>query len=1515
MHYKKILLGLIVPIAATAWALPVAAATLDLATSPLFLSNQVPPSLVMLLDNSGAMKIPLYRGSGGTLDPFDPAKNYAGLFDAAKTYQYDTTIPVDTTAYKVNVDTSTSGAFVESSCTASATDNTCWSGNFLNWLTTRRIDALRKNLVGGKVENRSGHDYLGNGSLQYKLIGNNEPGDTPFSGSSPLSAQYSPVADNQLISVYSPASSGAIRPSYRPYAQLAVVGSNSGFIYDNGGAKIGEFGDVNLTTTVDSGKNLLPSSWTHVTFRKSYTVAPIVVAKSPSYNETNGGVVRIRNVTYTGFDIAFQEWPSEDGNHASEQVHYLVVEPGNHTLPGGLKMEARTTTTSSRYQSTCPGSVRGTTTLGFNQSFSLPPIVLTSVTTFNDPDAVTSRVWNVSTSNFTMALQEQQDGSNNTSEDVAYVAIEPGSVIPGGQPFFLEAGRIANMSDGQTVTFTNPFPATPAFLAALQTMNDRDPTVLRSEGIDNDAARIRVQEETSCDPDVTHLPEGLGYLALSNVDSVHNIAVLTSTPPEGVVQQSASSIRLGLSFHRYEKKSADIYHNNLSDGGTLKFHIPDNPFVKNPSDPTLPAPEQGYRHLDGYVGNPIEELVDAIEHYPLIDGTSPLAENLWEVIRYFSQNNPHYDSSDFDLADAGHPERDPYYQPASGTTQECTRAQVLILSSGKPLRDANLPNSLLDYDSDGNVASNCTDALTQDQDCVSSDPIAFGHDNLDDVAYWGFCDTSQGSCINSVTGLAETPSRDLRGDLPGNQFLRVDTVSFAGAAIPAVLQETADNAGGTAQAAEDGLALGSALNQILTTAKGSTSATVAVNTGSIQSNSRLFLARFDNDDWSGNLLAFQINPDGSLAQTLDANGLSVPQIPPGWEAASNIPSPSSRVIVTYDGVAGKPFRWPQLSAAQKTSLDAANAGNPTSPILNWLRGDHTDETQNGGPLRTRGNTVLGDIVHSAPAFVGPPDFHYPDDLEGSSHPYSAFRTAKADRLPMVYVGANDGMLHGFDAATGVEKFAYVPNEVYPRLADLSQPNYLHQYSVDGSPTVVDSFFGNAWHTVLVAGLRAGGQAVYALDVSDPAGFANEASASSQVLWEFSDDNDPDLGLTFSTPNVVRLYNGEWSAVFGNGYNNTVNDLHASGTGNAVLFIVRLSDGALIRKIDTGVGTSHPASGGKPNGLATVAPVDVDGDAIADYVYAGDLLGHLWKFDLTATTASNWKVAYSTSNCDVTGTCTPLFTACSGDPCTTGNRQPVTVRPQVSKHPTQPGYLVFFGTGKYLENSDNSVVGQLTQSFYAIWDKKNESTLAAFGRANLQQRKILAETSAFGTAVRVTSGISDDTTLGGGAIDWNTQRGWYLDLINTEGGNTNNGGERVVADPIFRNGRIIFTTLIPSSDPCASGGTGWLMELDAGQGIRLANSPFDINRDGTFNVMDKAGVSWDVNGNGQLDAGDVAAISGVKSTVGIIMAPGIANDQSGNKEFKYNSGSSGNVQITPENPGSGRTGRLSWRQIR
>jgi type IV pilus assembly protein PilY1 len=595
-------------------------------------------------------------------------------------------------------------------------------------------------------------------------------------------------------------------------------------------------------------------------------------------------------------------------------------------------------------------------------------------------------VTSVSTSSFTVALQEQENGNSHASEEIAWVAIEKGEVADAGLPFYLEVGSVSGVTDADTtINFTTAFPGPPAFLAAMQTINGPNSAALRTKSVASAAATLFVEEEQSCDSELSHPgAEEVGYVSVLNGAGTLNIAVVTSALQEGILQKVKDKVRLGVSFYRYDPDISDIYNGNTINGGTLKFKIPLNPFVKKPTDASLaslqPPQPEGYRELTGYIGTPIEEIIDGIEHYPLVWGTTPIAEDLWEVIQYFEQDTPYYSAvtsgfEDFDLADASHPERDPYYHPTYGEKMECIKSNVLIFTDGFPFKDADIPSTLLDYDGDGKTASNCNDSSTKNTDCASSDPNAWGHDNLDDVGYWAYCDTSQGSCIDAGTGKAVTPSRDLRTDIINDQFLRIDAVGFAGGTIRPILQDTADNAGGTAYAAADGLALADALGTVFAKITGSSAAAVAVNSGSIQSNSKLFLARFNSNDWSGKLLAFKINPDGTLAHSVDANGLIIPDAA-GWQAS--LPAADTRVILTHDGTVGRPFRWtnqsdPQatLSATQKTLLDAANAGNSSSPVLDWLRGDQSNEESNGGVYRDR-NTLLGDIVHSSPVFVGAP---------------------------------------------------------------------------------------------------------------------------------------------------------------------------------------------------------------------------------------------------------------------------------------------------------------------------------------------------------------------------------------------------------------------------------------------------------------------------------------------------------------------------------------------------------------
>jgi type IV pilus assembly protein PilY1 len=665
----------------------------------------------------------------------------------------------------------------------------------------------------------------------------------------------------------------------------------------------------------------------------------------------------------------------------------------------------------------------------------------------------------------------------------------------------------------------------------------------------------------------------------------------------------------------------------------------------------------------------------------------------------------------------------------------------------------------------------------------------------------------------------------------------------------------------------------------------SSAASVALNSGSHNANSKIYQARFNSGDWSGQLLAYPIGEDGSV-------------LTPVWDAGEELDTldwDHDRTIITYNNElnngTGIAFRWDQLSLEMKNLLNLDAAGVPDTngeKRLEYLRGNKAEE---GTLFRTRLH-LLGDLIHSDPYFVGPPRQLYPelvqpDDIIGQTilDDYEKFRDEQYNnRKPMIYVNSNDGMLHGFNANTGHEEIAYVPRVLFSRLSRLSNPIYQHEYFADGSPTAGDAygkFCGSGtsktpcWRTVLVSGLRKGGQAIFALDVTDPIKFS-EANASQFAMWEFSDQDDADLGYTFSQPSIVQMQNGRWAAVIGNGYNNSETDGIASTTGHAVLFIVFLDgglDGAWTEgsdyiKLDTGVGEIDT-----PNGLASASPVDVDGDFVIDYIYAGDLRGNVWKFDVTNTTAGNWSSPVR------------LFTAESDVAVAGSTLQPITSRLEAGLHPEE-GLLIYFGTGKYVEPSDNTA-DIPKQTFYGIWDKLTSAQTLPVPRDKLLKQTINSY---------LTNGYRTSSNK---PINWEAgpeqHLGWRIDLIDP--------GERQVSDSILRHGRIIFITLIPDTEPCSFGGDSWLMELDAITGGRLSESPFDLNGDHKFDDEDLVNVS---------DSEEPGAISGIKSTAGILSTPAIL--PSGPVEYKFSSGSTGSSVTFTEDSGGGSRGRIAWRQF-
>jgi type IV pilus assembly protein PilY1 len=695
-------------------------------------------------------------------------------------------------------------------------------------------------------------------------------------------------------------------------------------------------------------------------------------------------------------------------------------------------------------------------------------------------------------------------------------------------------------------------------------------------------------------------------------------------------------------------------------------------------------------------------------------------------------------------------------------------------------------------------------------------------------------------------------------------------------------------AGGSAFIADDAVTLADALNSITDIAKneGRSGSGVSLNSGSLNNGTALYQAKFDGKKWSGTLLKFIANPD-----------LTFPTLPSKDAGAILKARSAQRNIVTYKpsvatvGQRGIVFdNWPsnpsvptadELDAAQTSEINKAPNGttdNNGAARLAYLRG--TENTL----FRARPDGPLGDIVNSAPVFVAGPSFGYANDFE--SEPYSTFATSKATRTKMVYVGANDGMLHAFDATTLDELFAYVPNAVYPTLSQLSNPTYTHRFYVDGTPTVGDVFYGGSWHTLLVAGMRAGAKGLFALDVTDPSSFATQSAANAKkiVRWEFQDAAD--MGFVFGQPLLVKTnYLGKWAVIVGGGYGNS--------SGNAVLFVIDAETGEVIRKIDTGSGTN--------NGLSGPAAIDTNGDGVVDVVYAGDLNGNLWKFDLSSSNRADWAVGNSGNR---------LFTA--------GTTKPITSAPDVTRHP-KGGYLVAFGTGRYFDDNDNTNFNG--QSLYAIWDKlPNDGTVVAI--ADLQKQVVADTAVKSGVSFRLTSHVVDlpvDTFLTGidtppstvamtRASYFATKRGWYLDFPNTG----DDRGERVVSDVAFRNGRLIAVSIIPAIDcpRLESGGSGWLMEFDAITGNRLDVVTFDISGEGVL----KTGL--DVEGDYlrfSISGASGNNVSGLKSD-GMPSSTTTVTTGKDTERRLYTT-TKGELEDVTAGRGAGRDGRAMWREIR
>jgi type IV pilus assembly protein PilY1 len=580
----------------------------------------------------------------------------------------------------------------------------------------------------------------------------------------------------------------------------------------------------------------------------------------------------------------------------------------------------------------------------------------------------------------------------------------------------------------------------------------------------------------------------------------------------------------------------------------------------------------------------------------------------------------------------------------------------------------------------------------------------------------------------------------------------------------------------------------------------------------------IYQAQFDPADWSGDLIAYPVDVSASNVVSIGAPANSP------WRNAANEPvgaagklddmSPDARKIyVGYNTAAGvfgtTEFKWNTLNTVTQDALRTPPyaAAPPLDPAstgqarLEYLRGDRSNEAT--GLFRRRGNR-LGDIVNSGVAFSGEPTLRFSDP------DYAEFYEDHKDRTKALFVGANDGMLHAFNADTGAELFAYIPSWLVPRLPALTSSSYAHASYADGSPTVAEAKVGDDWKTVLVSGTGGGGQGVFALDVSNPDVFGDE-----QVMWEFSDRDDVEMGNVIGHPKILKVNlgagtttpNHKYFAVFASGVNNYADDGRRQACvadgycGAPALFLLDLSKakssawelGTNYYKIRFPVKDATMASG-----MSEFAVRLSNGDELA-YVYAGDLQGNVWKLDFTANGPNN---PLSTLSFFKDGSePIPLYIAKDA----AGNRQPITMEPALVFGSNRT-IIVSFGTGKYLEVSDNSAPFK-AQSVYSVLDNlRSTPDTTSSPQAAIAGRGRLAG------ATTVTAGVIDVPTFVWGrpeTDDETTKAGWYFDFYNSDTvlpsppGRAGTG-ERQVSGMSVLAGRLIFGTVIPAVNSCDNG---------------------------------------------------------------------------------------------------------------
>ncbi|NIM20517.1 MAG: hypothetical protein GTO51_09850 [Candidatus Latescibacteria bacterium] len=536
----------------------------------------------------------------------------------------------------------------------------------------------------------------------------------------------------------------------------------------------------------------------------------------------------------------------------------------------------------------------------------------------------------------------------------------------------------------------------------------------------------------------------------------------------------------------------------------------------------------------------------------------------------------------------------------------CQKTFVIVLTDGYPTQDLNIPAYIGDYDGDGDDPGTCESIGAEESNSSNCS------DYLDDVAAYLF-------------------DVDLRSDLEGQQNALTYTVGF-GIDMP-LLQQAADNGGGLYFTANNAMQLQASLADILGDILGQISAgsSVAVVSAENSEESQLYRAKFVPGTWWGYLEAFEL-PYSEFSS-------------PVWEAGKLLQDrdPSTRTVLT--ALDGQLLDFTTANTGTLMPFLNTASSDTASEIITYTRGTDIDG------YRNRGNWPLGDIIESSPVIVGPPkDFKLYLD-------YMDFRAAQSSREPVLYVGANDGMLHCFRASDGYELWAFIPQGNLGKLKNTLDPGYCHKFLMNGTPRIADVHIGGSWKTVLLCGQGQGGDSYFAMDVTDP--------NSPSLLFDIS---FPTIFESYATPTIARVPSLDKFVAFISSGPDRV-------TGEAHLLALDLIDGSVL--------WSDVLSVSADVNMATSAvAIDLDFDDYDDLLYLNDMAGHLWRIDLTASPFSK-SLLFETT-------------------------QPIQVKPVLTVD-EQSRVLVYFGTGRYLDSDD--VTDATQQSFYCIIDNHSETTVS------------------------------------------------------------------------------------------------------------------------------------------------------------------------------------------------------------